>query len=137
MGQIVVTIIGFSSGFLVAGGVAALMVGLGIITRFIGISHTAGEILWYEDAILLGTIAGTIVTVFDFGLAIGSWILAVAGIFIGIFVGGWIMALEEVVNIFPIYSRRLGITKGVSWIVIALAAGKIVGNLLYFFRHFG
>ncbi|MFR7718703.1 MAG: hypothetical protein ACLU3N_08765 [Lachnospiraceae bacterium] len=44
MGETLAAVTGFSSGFIVAGGVVALMVGLGIITRFIGISHTAAHI---------------------------------------------------------------------------------------------
>lgn len=130
-------LIGFSSGFIVAGGVVALMVGLGIITRFIGISHTAKKIAFYEDAILLGTIVGTILTTFDVELVLGVWILAVGGIFTGVFVGGWIMALAEVVNVFPVYSRRLGITKGTSWIVLSLAIGKTLGSLWQFYRGWG
>ncbi|MCC8044703.1 MAG: stage V sporulation protein AB [Clostridiales bacterium] len=137
MGQILVTVIGFSGGFLVAGGVVSVMVGLGIITRFIGLSHTARQILWYEDAILLGAVAGNVATVFDFRLVIGAWFLAVTGAFIGVFVGGWVMALAEVLDIFPVYSRRLGIRHGARWIVAALAAGKTAGSLLYFFRGLG
>lgn len=132
MGQILVAIIGFSSGFIVAGGVVALMVGLGIITRFIGISHTADKILWYEDAILLGAIAGTIVTVFDVSFVIGVWLLVIGGCCMGIFVGGWIMALAEIIDIFPVYCRRLGITRGLSWIVISMALGKTLGSLMQF-----
>ncbi|MCD7833581.1 MAG: stage V sporulation protein AB [Lachnospiraceae bacterium] len=137
MGQVLEVIVGFASGFLVAGGVASVMIGLGILTRFIGISHTARQILWYEDAIFLGAMAGDVVTLFDFKLAGGAWMLVPAGIFIGIFIGGWIMALAEIVDIFPVYSRRLGITQNVSWLVIALAAGKVAGSLLFFFRHLG
>ncbi|MCD8104324.1 MAG: stage V sporulation protein AB [Lachnospiraceae bacterium] len=137
MGQILVVITGFSGGFLVAGGVVSVMVGLGIITRFIGISHTARQILWYEDAILLGAVAGNVATVFDFRLALGAWFLAIGGAFIGIFVGGWVMALAEVLDIFPVYSRRLGIKRGARWFVAALAVGKIAGSLLYFFRGLG
>ncbi|MCD8338447.1 MAG: stage V sporulation protein AB [Lachnospiraceae bacterium] len=137
MGQALVVIVGFASGFLVAGGVASVMIGLGILTRFIGISHTARQILWYEDAIFLGAMVGDVVTLFDFELAIGAWMLVIAGLFIGIFIGGWIMALAEIVDIFPVYSRRLGIKRNVSWLVIALAAGKVVGSLLFFFRHLG
>lgn len=113
------------------------MVGLGIITRFIGISRTAKHIRGVEDAILLGAAVGTIVTVFSFQLPVGAWVLAVAGLFMGIFVGGWIMALAEVVNVFPVYCRRLGITKGTSWIVITLAAGKTLGSLLHFYMRWG
>lgn len=137
MGQIWITIIGFSAGFIVAGGVVALMIGLGIITRFVGISHTAKHVRLYEDAILLGTIAGTILTVFEIRLVFGSWILMLGGFFMGIFVGGWILALAEVINVFPVYSRRLGITKGFSWIIIAVAAGKILGSLMHFYLRWG
>lgn len=128
-------LIGFSSGFIVAGGVVALMVGLGIITRFIGISHTAKRIAFYEDAILLGAVIGTILTTFDVTLVLGAWLMVIWGLFTGVFVGGWIMALAEIVNVFPVYSRRLGITKGTSWIVLTLAAGKTLGSLWQFFMR--
>lgn len=137
MEQFFMALIGFSSGFIVAGGVVALMIGLGIITRFVGISHTAKRIRYYEDAILLGTITGTILTVFDIRLVIGVWILGIAGFFMGIFVGGWILALAEVINVFPVYSRRLGITKGFSWIIITIAIGKVLGSLLHFYMRWG
>lgn len=137
MEHALITLIGFASGFIVAGGVVALMVGLGIITRFIGISHTAGHVKYYEDAILLGTIAGTIVTVFEVKLLLGVWILVLGGLLIGIFVGGWIMALAEIINVFPVYCRRLGITKGLSWIVLTMAAGKTLGSLLMFYMRWG
>ena len=137
MGQALIALIGFSSGFIVAGGVVALMVGLGIITRYIGITRTAKRIFCYEDAILLGAVAGTLLTVYELRLPFGAWILGLGGLFIGIFVGGWILALAEVVNVFPVYCRRLGITKGLSWIVITMAAGKVSGSLLGFYMRWG
>lgn len=137
MGQVWITIIGFAGGFIVAGGVVALMVGLGIIIRFIGISHTAKHIHYYEDAILLGAVVGTILTAFEVDFPIGSWIFIPSGIFMGIFVGGWIMALAEVINVFPVYCRRLGITKGLSWIVISIAVGKTLGSLFHFYMRWG
>ena len=137
MEQFFMALIGFSSGFIVAGGVVALMIGLGIITRFVGITPTAKRVRYYEDAILLGTVIGTILTVFDLRLPIGVWILGIAGHFMGIFVGGWIMALAEVINVFPVYSRRLGITKGFSWIIITIAIGKTLGSLTHFYMRWG
>ena len=89
MGETLAAVTGFSSGFIVAGGVVALMVGLGIITRFIGISHTAAHIRAGENAILFGTVVGTILTVYEVSLPFGSWVLAIAGVFMGTFVGGW------------------------------------------------
>lgn len=137
MGDTLAAVTGFSSGFIVAGGVVALMVGLGIITRFIGISHTAAHIRAGENAILFGTVVGTILTVYEVSLPFGSWVLAIAGVFMGTFVGGWIMALAEIVNVFPVYCRRLGITKGTSWIVIFLAIGKMLGSLFHFYMRWG
>lgn len=137
MGQFLAALAGFAGGFIVAGGVVALMVGLGIITRFIGISKTAKHIAGYEDGILLGAVVGTVLTSFQVSLPVGAWVLAVAGMFMGVFVGGWIMALAEIVNVFPVYCRRLGITKGTSWIVVTLAVGKTIGSLAHFYMRWG
>lgn len=63
--QIFLGVIGFSGGLVIAGGVIALMVGLGVITRFIGISHTAKHVRIFEDAILLGSVFGTLMTVYQ------------------------------------------------------------------------
>ena len=63
--QIFLGVIGFSGGLVIAGGIIALMVGLGVITRFIGISHTAKHVRIFEDAILLGSVFGTLMTVYQ------------------------------------------------------------------------
>ena len=128
---------GFSAGFIVAGGVVALMIGLGVIVRFIGITHTASKIQYYEDAILLGAVCGNLMTIYSFEWNFSEWILVPAGVFMGIFVGGWILALAEVINIFPVYFRRLGIVKGLRWIVITIAIGKVSGSLLHFYMRWG
>lgn len=56
--MVLLALIGLAAGFVVAGGVIALMVGLGVITRFVGITHTAKHVRLYETAILLGGIFG-------------------------------------------------------------------------------
>ena len=131
--QIFLGVIGFSGGLVIAGGVIALMVGLGVITRFIGISHTAKHVRIFEDAILLGSVFGTLMTVYQPTIPLDAAGLAVLGLFSGIFVGGWILALAEIVNIFPILTRRIGLTKGLSLVVIAIALGKMSGSLIYFY----
>ena len=121
--QIFLGVIGFSGGLVIAGGVIALMAGLGVITRFIGISHTAKHVRIFEDAILLGSVFGTLMTVYQPTIPLDAAGLAVLGLFSGIFVGGWILALAEIVNIFPILTRRIGLTKGLS-LVAAERAGE-------------
>ena len=122
--QIIPAVVGLSGGFVIAGGVIALMVGLGIITRFVGITHTAKHVKGYETAILAGAIFGNLLTVHQIRIPLGIFGLVLMGVLFGIFVGGWILALAEIVNIFPIFARRIGITKGYSLIVIAIAVGK-------------
>ena len=121
----------------IAGGVIALMVGLGIITRFVGITHTAKHVKGYETAILAGAIFGNLLTVHQIRIPLGIFGLVLMGVLFGIFVGGWILALAEIVNIFPIFARRIGITKGYSLIVIAIAVGKTAGSLYHFYRRWG
>ncbi len=131
--QILLGVIGISSGCIVAGGVIALIIGLGIITRYAGISHTAIHVNLYEDSILLGAVAGNLLTVYRISLQIGGIGAALMGTFFGIFVGGWILALAEIINIFPVFRRRVGIVKGIPLLVLTIAAGKIAGSLIYFY----
>lgn len=133
--QVGLAVIGLAGGFVVAGGVIALMVGLGVITRFVGITHTAKHVMLYETGILLGGIFGDLLSVYQISVPFGSAGLAVLGLFCGIFVGGWILALAEVVNIFPVFARRAGITKGFSVVVIAIAVGKVMGSMLHFYMR--
>lgn len=130
-------LVGGAAGALVAGGVVALTVGLGITERFIGITHTAKAAKGFETAICLGGLAGSLLTVYTPAVGLGEAVLAAAGVFWGIFVGGWIMALAELLHVFPVFLRRLGETKGKSLIVISLAAGKMLGSLLGFWMRWG
>ena len=125
----------FSCGFLVAGGAIALIVGLGIITRLTGITHTAKENRWYESMIFLGAVFGCCLTVFQIPVSLGRAGLLLLGINAGIYTGGWIMALAEMVHMFPIFSRRIGVTTGIAVIVWSLAFGKIIGSLLQFYEN--
>ncbi len=134
-GYAVAVLCALGGGFLVAAGVVALLVGLGIITRFAGISHTAVHTRLYETAILLGALFGDILTVYQAPIRLGWPGLAIMGVAAGIYVGGWIMALAEVIHIFPVFARRIGLVKGYSLIVIAVALGKIAGSLLYFYMR--
>lgn len=134
-GTVVMGIASFGGGVLVAAGVVALLVGLGIITRFAGIAHMAKHNELYETAVLCGAVFGNLLTVYGMRVPAGRPGLAVMGLFAGIYVGGWIMALAEVIRIFPIYARRIGLTKGISLIVIAIALGKITGSLIHFYMR--
>ncbi|MDO4345463.1 MAG: stage V sporulation protein AB [Eubacteriales bacterium] len=135
MNIIYMALAGAGGGFLVAAGVVALLVGLGIITRFTGISHTAAHSRLYESAVLFGALFGNMLTVFETPVGFGRVGLMLLGISSGMYVGGWIMALAEVIHIFPVFARRIGLTKGFSIIVIAIALGKAAGSMLHFYMR--
>ena len=85
--QIIPAVVGLSGGFVIAGGVIALMVGLGIITRFVGITHTAKHVKGYETAILAGAIFGNLLTVHQIRIPLGIFGLVLMGVLFGIFAG--------------------------------------------------
>ena len=55
------------------------------------------------------------------------------GVFAGIFVGCWAMALAEILNVFPIFVRRVKLVKCIPYIILSIAIGKGIGAVVYFF----
>ncbi len=129
-------LIGLCSGLAVAGGTFALLVTLKIIPRLVGKSHLASKVLFVENLIALGGICGTILVVFPMiRLPVGHWFLALYGFCSGIQVGCLLMALAEIVNVFPTIFRRINLKQGLSWVIICLAAGKVAGSFFYFYKN--
>ena len=90
--QIFLGFIGLCSGIIIAGGIAGLMIGLSIVPRYAGITHTADYILLYEDATLLGTVFGVVTFLFKLPLPLGPAFLAAYGFFFPVFFlgdGSW------------------------------------------------
>lgn len=129
--QIFLGIIGIGSGAAVAGGMFAFLIALGIIARFAGRTHTAGALFFYEDAAALGGILGNVVSVFSISVPAGMPGLALYGLFAGIFTGAWAMALTEIIDVIPIFSRRIRLKTGMTAIIFCMALGRSVGALLY------
>lgn len=130
--QVLLCFTGFCAGIIVAGGVSGLLIGLSIVPRYAGITHTANHIFLYEDMSLLGTVAGTIVTLFPVRIPLGPFSWLSAEYSFGIFLGGWILALAEIAKVFPVFARRLKLTQGLSLVIISIAAGKTFGSLFYY-----
>ena len=126
--------LGICFGIVVASGVVAFIISLGIVPRYAGITRTAKYVRIYEDCSMLGAFVGNILFLYSGSLPLGNIGLAVYGIFSGIFLGSWIIALGEVVNIFSVMARRIGITKGLGLIIIFMALGKTFGSLIFFWK---
>lgn len=130
--QILLAVIGFSSGMLVAGGLFSFIVSLGVVSDFADRTHTGHMVLLYEDAIAVGGICGNLAFIYQPQLAESVILLGFFGLFAGIFVGCWAMALAEVLNVFPIFIRRAKLVRAVPYIILGIAIGKGIGALVYF-----
>ena len=133
--QILMWLVGMSSGFITAGGIFALIVSIGIIPRMAGKTRTADNINWYENSIIAGGILGNIVYLYSLVVPLGEFGLGVYGLFSGIFVGSMAIALAETLNTIPVFTRRIHLKKGIGFLLLGMAVGKSLGSLLYFFKH--
>ena len=124
---------GLGAGAGLAGGFFALIIALGIISRFAYETKTAKQILFYETMVALGGCVGTFWYLFQWKIPLGILFLAIYGSFAGTFLGAWAMALTEVIDTVPIFMRRIYLRSGLVAAVWGLALGHTAGSLLYYF----
>lgn len=132
--QLLLAIIGLSAGITVAGGLFSFIIGLGVVSDFADRTHTGAQVFLYEEVIALGGIIGNIMFVYQIAVPHGGWLLGVYGLLAGIFVGCWSMALAEILNIFPIFIRRIQLLKGIPYIILSMAVGRGIGALIFFWN---
>jgi stage V sporulation protein AB len=144
---------GLSFGLLSSAGVFTVLASVGLIPRFAGKMHVAHKVFALEEAVVFGTIAGCLVSVFGEYAKVGEWVLSheifaagtesiwkgiglsfltIGGGFAGMFVGCLALSIAEMLDSIPIFSRRIGFRHGLGIAVTAVAFGKLVGSLLYF-----
>lgn len=143
-----VGMVGLFGGMVIASGLVALLIGLNIIPRYAGITHTAHHMLLYENCAMAGAFLGNLFTLYDWNLPLGRWLFSIGswqltfgnvtagvyGLFGGIFLGSWIIALTEILDIVPIMARRAGMVKGIGLLIISTAVGKTLWSLLFFYK---
>ncbi|MHC0036055.1 stage V sporulation protein AB [Pseudoneobacillus sp. C159] len=129
--------LGFAAGLAVGTGYVAFLTVLGVIPRLTQLSKTMKMIHWYEWAVVLGALAGAIVSLEDVYLYLSSYSLIFIGLAGGIFYGMVAAALTEVLNVLPILAKRVGVDGKITILLMALVLGKIFGSLfhwIYFVR---
>lgn len=127
-------LIGFSGGVMVAAGLFTLTTSLGIMTRLAQVSHTAGYIHKYEMAVAAGAAFGNLIWMYQPELLLGVVGMVLFGLLAGVYVGCLIGAIAEILNVFPVFFRRMKIHEKIGWVILALAAGKVVGVWLQFVK---
>lgn len=150
--------IGFSAGLVISFGLVALILGLDLIPRFAEMTNTEQYLKIYEKCLMLGAVLGNIITIYQIDLT--GWIdyvgkigvfdrdtvqsvcliichcfAGILGLFCGIYLGCWVIALTEVVDMFPILFRKMKIQTGIGWIILCTAIGKSLFSVLYYLNR--
>lgn len=131
--EVLLAVIGLSAGLIVAGGLFAFIASLGVVSDIADRTHTGSKILLYEDATTLGGILGNLIFIYRIHVPGGIFLQIVFGLFTGIFVGCWALSLAETLNVFPIFIRRVKLVRCIPYIILAIAIGKGIGSMIYFF----
>jgi len=135
--QMILAFIGGSAGGVIAAGVFAFLVIIGVFPRLIGKTKTNRHILLYETIIIIGGTIGNVLDLYEFPvlMRVGSNLfLGVFGLAVGVFVGCLVMSLAETLQSLPVINRRIHLAVGFQYIILAMAIGKLTGSLIYFAR---
>ena len=135
MTQVLLALIGLGAGVGVAGGLFSFIIGLGVLSDFADRTHTGDKVLLYEECVALGGILGNLMSVYQFPIPYGAFLVPIFGLVSGIFVGCWSMALAEILNIFPIFIRRVKLLKSIPYIIVSMAFGKGIGAFIFYFNR--
>ena len=134
--KLVLVFIGLSSGGIIAAGVFAFLVMIGVFPRLIGKTGTKRHILLYGTVIMTGGVLGNIADLYEFPIPMygfSTLFLSIFGLSVGIFVGCLVMSLAETLKALPVIGRRLYLAVGLQYLILSIALGKLAGSLAYFF----
>lgn len=153
MGMFFLIICGVSYGLLAAAGVFTVLVAVGLVPRFAGKTHTGNKVVLYEEMVIFGTMFGCLLSIFARYCQIGEWLQqrfpehtqkllyagntfqAVFGVFAGMFIGCLALAIAEMLDSIPIFTRRISFRHGLGFTILGMAAGKVCGSLVYFWAE--
>ena len=118
---------GISFGAAVAAGLFAFITTVGVVTRLAAGTKTAKYVKLYETVAIFGVTLANGFDLFQWEIVCGVLIRGLCGLFFGVFVGCLAAALAEVVNVFPVMTRRIKLRVGMPYLVLAFALGKGFG----------
>ncbi|MGI8315423.1 stage V sporulation protein AB [Halobacillus mangrovi] len=126
---IVEALIGLASGIAVGTGFVAFLTVLGIVPRLMQLSHSESKLRHYEAAVIFGVLFGIYLSFGDIPIQVTYIGLIIWGLLHGIFIGMLAAALTEVLNVFPLLFKRIGVDGFLFTLLMALVLGKIAGSL--------
>lgn len=132
-----VAFVGLAGGLAVGSGMVAFLVVLDIIPRLAQLTRSYDRIHWYEGAVVAGSLFWTFADFLDFRMA-GTPLLPVfVGLLSGCFIGLLAAALTEVINVLPVLAKRLGMSRYILWLLMAMVFGKVFGSMFEWLVYHG
>ena len=133
---IVMALTAFGGGAVISAAVFALIASTGVITRMAGKTHTAKHVRTYETAVVIGGILWNVIWVFSVRIPLKAEIdqslQFVMSLAQGIFVGCLAVSLAEALNATAIFARRVKLKVGLSFVILAVAVGKVLASVIQF-----
>ena len=124
-------IIGLAGGLAVGSGFVAFLTALGIVPRLTQLSKTNKYIRIYEWGVIFGALTGSWFSLHMPIFHFSELILIPIGLAAGTFIGALAAALAEVLNVFPILAKRLGVDEKIIFLLMSIVLGKICGSLFH------
>lgn len=131
MSSILVIVFGFAGGLAVGSGFVAFITVLGVIPRLMQLLKIHTYFSTIELATILGALVGCYISLRDFHILVPNLVVSFIGGMCGVFVGMLAAALTEVLNVWPILARRVGIQQRLMILFMAIVFGKVVGSLFH------
>lgn len=128
--SVILAIAAFSGGAVIAGGYFAFISLIGVYPKLLEKVKGDRHYILVECLLTYGATLANIFYIFQVKLPITQIGLAFITLFGGIFVGCLVGALAEVLNVFPIISRRLYIRRYLPYVIYAVAVGKVIGSII-------
>lgn len=119
-----------AAGGAIAAGYVAFITLLGVFDKLAEKFKAQKYAKTIETLIILGVTSGNFIYIEQVPLPFHAIGFSIFLLFGGIFTGCLVGALAETLKIFPILSRRFHIRKGLPYVLIAAALGKLFGCLI-------
>ncbi|MDR1150233.1 MAG: stage V sporulation protein AB [Clostridiales bacterium] len=127
--ELILIFICFSSGLTISSAFAALIVQLKIINKLIFITKTEKFLKLYEIALILGIFFGGISKKIFLDIKLFGILFFLC---LGVFHGCLAMLLAEVLNVLPVFLKKINLKKYFNLLILSIALGKLFGCLIYY-----
>nr|WP_308410493.1 stage V sporulation protein AB [Bacillus sp. Marseille-P3661] len=129
--MLLVISVGFAGGIAVGSGFVAFLTVLGIIPRLMQLTKTMKYIRSYEWSVVVGAAFFSWLSLDEIIFRFSPMLVMPIGLVDGIFVGMLAAAITEVVNVFPILAKRIGVQDKIVVLIMAIVFGKILGSMFH------